>query len=199
VSAPDYPYGYGYNAPSNGIDLITIPKALLAYVVSYFGQAGVLLPTRQMMVAGPSVNTSFDCEQLTVTLDTLGWGRARDATQLSPTFGKQASIDAQRHGEWVVTLVRCWPTGDDEGNLVDPDTLEEAAEGIARDTGLLSQALVNFVAFQEFNVDAPIPPGGSVQAGAVSFVGPSGGYIGINGSLVSTVAELNPPAPGAQY
>jgi hypothetical protein len=199
VSAPSYPYGYGYNPPSNGLDLITIPKAMLAYVVSYFGQAGVLLPSRQMMVAGPAANVPYDCEQLTVTLETLGWGRARDATQLSPTFGKEASVNAQRHGEWVVSLVRCWPTGDDEGNLVDPDLLEEASEGVARDAGLLSQALVNFVAFQPFSESAAIPPGGSVQAGAVSFTGPSGGFIGINGALISTVAELNPPASGAQY
>jgi hypothetical protein len=199
MSAPLYPYGYGYNAPSNGIDLITVPKALLAYVIAYFAQAGVELPDRQGMVAGPATSIPYDCEQLTVTLETVGWGRARDATQLSPGLGKESSINSMRHGEWVVTLVRCWPTGDDEGNLVDMDTIETFAEGVARDSGLLSQALINFAAFQQFNDQAPLPPGGSTQAGAVSFTGPSGGYIGINGSFIATVAELNPPAPGAQY
>lgn len=194
-----YPFGYGYNAPSNGIDLITIPKALLAYVVSYFGQAGVMLPDRQGMTAGPAAGIAFDCEQLTVTLETVGWGRARDATQLSPGLGKESSVNSMRHGEWIVTLVRCWSSSDPEGNLVDMDVIETQAEAIQRDAGLMSQALINFAAFQQFNDQAPLPPGGSTQAGAVSFTPPSGGFIGINGSFISTVAELNPPAPGANY
>lgn len=185
-------YPYAFLPPSSGPDLLTIPKAALAYVVAYFAQAGVALPSRQYLAAGTSQTVAWDCEQVTMCLDNLGWGRSRDVTQLSPSFGKAASVGAERHGEWTLTIVRCHPAIEESGQLPTVDELEAAAELNWKDMSLLSQALVNFVAFPN---DA-VPIGGSVQAGAVSAVGPEGGYIGVNGTLTITTSQLDPPAPG---
>jgi hypothetical protein len=185
-------FPFAYAPPSGGVDLLTIPKAFLAYVVAYLEQSGVTVPDRRYVGGGTPQDVAWDCEQVTITLAEVGWGRSRDATQLSPAFGKQASVDAMRHATYALTLVRCYPTIGDRGELPTLDDLEAAGEQQMIDAGLLSQAGVNFVAFPN---DA-VPPGASVQAGAVQPVGPAGGFLGLELALTATVATLNPPAPG---
>lgn len=185
-------FPYAYEPPSGGIDLLTIPKAFLAYVAAYMEQSGVAIPTRRYVGGGTPADVPWDCEQITCTLAEVGWGRSRDATQLSPAFGKQASVDAMRHATYALTLVRCYPTIDDRGRLPTIEALEAAGEQQMIDAGLLSQAGVNFVAFP----NEAIPPGSNVQAGAVQPIGPSGGFLGLELALTLTMSSLMPPAPG---
>lgn len=183
---------YAYLAPSGGIDLLTVPKAFLAYVVAYFEQAGVAVPDRRYVGGGLPANVAWDCEQITCTLSEVGWGRSKDATQLSPTFGRAASVNAMRHANYALTLVRCYPVMGDRGELPTNDELETAGEQQMIDAGLLSQAGVNFVAFP----NSAIPRGANIQAGAVMPIGPAGGFLGLELALTVSVSELNPPAPG---
>jgi hypothetical protein len=186
-------YPYEYAAPSGGVDMLTVPTALLAYVNAYFAQAGVALPTNQYFAAGDRTNVPWDCEQVVVTMDGISWGRSKDATQLSSSFGKESSVNAMRHADYTIEIVRCHPTLDNQDGQPLPSAEYEAA-AVANwiDAGLLSQALINFVAFP----NSALPPGGSTQAGAVGVLGPAGGFVGVNASLTMTLAQLAPPAPG---
>jgi hypothetical protein len=66
--------------------------------------------------------------------------------------------------------------------------MTDAGQTYLVDAGLLSQALVNFVAFP----NDVLPVGCNVQAGAVQPIGPEGGLVGLEGSLVMTAATLAP-------
>lgn len=172
--------------PTTGLDLSTVPNALLIAVVDYFTANGVELPERRYVTAGDPNLVAWDCEQLVICLADLGWGRATDATQLSPSFGKSASVNAMRHATYAVILVRCTPHIGDDAQPPSAEVLNAAGVGLMADAGLLSQALVNFVAFR----NAAVPPGVSVQAGAVQMIGPFGGLVGCTGGLMITAGQL---------
>lgn len=180
---------YAASAPTTGIDLITVAQATLDAIVTFFSSNGVELPPRQYVSAGAPATIAWDCEQLVVCLAEIGWGRSKDATQLSPSFGKQASVNAMRHATFAVQLVRCVPTvadGAEAPVLPSAEEIQASGEQSMVDAGLLSQALVNFVSFP----NAAIPPGCNVQAGAVSPIGPEGGLVGLEAALVMTAANL---------
>jgi hypothetical protein len=186
VSSP-----YEAAKPTTGLDLTTIADATLAAVVAFFATAGVDLPTRQYVTVGDPSEVAWDCEQLVVCLADVGWGRSADATQLSPKFGKEASVNAMRHATYAVSLVRAAPTITDQGELPTADALAASGHALLTDAGLLSQCLVNFVAFRN---DA-LPQGGSAQAGAVQAAGPQGGLVALTGGLILTAGQLtDPPA-----
>ena len=172
--------------PTTGLDLSTLPQAILVAVQGYFAANGVDLPTRQYITAGDPNLVAWDCEQLVVCLADLGWGRAADATQLSPSFGKTASVNAMRHATYSVLLTRCVPGITDGGDVPENDQLTQSGLAVMTDAGLLSQCLVNFVAFH----NAAMSTGANVQAGQVQMIGPSGGLVGCSGALISTAGEL---------
>jgi hypothetical protein len=180
------PRTYESSAPTTGLELHTVAKALLVAVGNYFAANGVNLPTRQYITTGDPAIVAWDCEQLTVCLANIEWGRSRDATQFSPTFGKAASINAMRHAIYAITLVRCCPTIDDTGTLPSAQALDDAGLASMLDAGLMSQALVNFVAF----ANPAIPVGCNIQAGSVQPLGPEGGLVGLQGSLIMTAGVV---------
>lgn len=180
------PRTYASSAPTTGLDLHTVAKALLSAMGDYFAANGVDLPDRQYITTGDPAIVAWDCEQLTVCLANIEWGRSRDATQFSPTFGKAASINAMRHAIYAVTLVRSFPIITDNGGLPSTEVLNQAGLASMLDAGLMSQALVNFVAFG----NPAIPIGCSIQAGSVQPLGPEGGLVGLQGSLVMTVGVV---------
>jgi MYXO-CTERM domain-containing protein len=186
---------YEDSKPTTGIDILTVAQALLTAVQTFYAQNGVELPARQAIVAGEPSVVAWDCEQLIVSVASIGWGRSVDATQLSPTFGKAASVNAMRHVEINVALVRCTPTIKDGGAspiLPSLDELNAAGEQYLIDYGMLSQCLVNFVAFH----NPAIPPGCNCQAGAVQPAGPEGGLVALSVGLIITAASLLPePIP----
>lgn len=182
---------YVSSAPTSGIELLSFAQGALAAVQAFFAANGVALPERQYIAAGSPQSVAWDCEQLVVILAEVGWGRSKDATQLSPSFGKQASVNAMRHATFAFQLVRCVPVitdGAEAPQLPSVQDIQDAGEQSLVDAGLLSQALVNFVSFP----NATVPAGCNVQAGAVSPIGPEGGLVGLEASLVMTVAALAP-------
>jgi hypothetical protein len=176
--------------PFTGLELAGIPQAVLAAVIRYFEANAVDLPDRRYVTAGDPNLVAWDCSQLVVCLTDLGWGRAADATQLSPSFGKAASINAMRHATYSVLLTREVPTIEDGGELPAAADLNTSGLDVMRDAGILSQALVNFVTWR----DPSLPVGGSAQAGAVQMIGPAGGLVGCSGALIVTAAELAQPS-----
>lgn len=183
---------YDESEPTTGLDLWTVANGLLAYIVTFFSANGVNLPARQYVTAGDAATVAWDCEQLVVCLADIGWGRSMDATQLSPTFGKAASVNAMRHATYAIELIRKAPTVGESGDIPSVQQMNDAGMQSLIDAGLLSQALVNFVAFR----NATLPVGGSVQAGAVQPIGPEGGLVGLSGALVMTIGELSANAGG---
>jgi hypothetical protein len=179
---------YEAGKPTTGLDLTTVPQALLAAINTYFATNGVQLPDRQMVTAADPTLVAWDCPQVVVTLADVGWGRSPDATQLSPSFGKQASVNAMRHVTYAALITRPYPTIGDDAELPSVDAIEQAGAVTALDMGLLSQCLVNFVAFH----NPALPIGGSAQAGAVQVIGPEGGLIGCQGALIVTAGALLP-------
>jgi hypothetical protein len=180
---------YEDSAPTTGIELIAVAQGILAAVVNYFTANGVPLPDRQYIAAGSPQVIAWDCEQLVVSLADIGWGRSVDATQLSPSFGKQAGINAMRHATFAIQLVRATPVVQDGAEapiLPSVQAMADAGQTFLVDAGLLSQALVNFVAFP----NGVLPIGCNVQAGAIQPIGPEGGLVGLEGSLVMTAATL---------
>lgn len=180
---------YDESAPTTGIELIAVAQGILAAVVAYFTANGVPLPDRQYVAAGSPQVIAWDCSQLVVCLADIGWGRSVDATQLSPSFGKVASINAMRHATFAVQLVRPVPVVQDGAEaplLPSIQAMADAGQAYLVDAGLLSQALVNFVSFP----NTVLPVGCNVQAGAVQPIGPEGGLVGLEGSLVMTAANL---------
>lgn len=183
---------YSDAEPTYGLDLWSVPNALLAAVVAAFQANGVPLPERQYVTAGDAATVAWDCAQLVVCLADIGWGRSMDATQLSPTFGKASSVNAMRHATYAIELIRPAPVISDAGQLPSVADMAAAGQALLVDAGLLSQTLVNFVAFG----NPAIPLGCNVQAGAVQPIGPEGGLVGLSGALVMTLGVTNDAPAG---
>lgn len=113
---------------------------VLDTVVAMFGQAGVSLPERQYVAAGPANSVVHDCEQLTVTTEQIYFG-----TPGEPAF-QPGQCELSMSGDFVVELVRCIPTGQPSGrnpnNVKPPSTksLIEATKVQAIDAQILLEA-----------------------------------------------------------
>lgn len=111
-------------------------------------------------------------------------GGAGSGTQRS---GSGISVSGLRHAVFAVQLTRLEPSPTQGGKRAPAaDALRVAALGLMRDAGLLSQALVDLCS----DVASGLPLGSLVTAGSVDSVGPSGGHVGIVGSLTTTVGTL---------
>lgn len=170
-----------------GLKLSDLAQNVLDGVVEHWARAAdaTPLPARRAVLAGEPRAIAWDCEQLTVTLSGVGWGQALDASATSPRAGMPASVASMRHAVLAVALVRCTPTPGRDGKVA-VDALHTAGLASLRDAGLLSQALVEITSRLRKN----LPLEASVQAGVVEPVGPSGGFHGLEATLVVTTAEL---------
>lgn len=159
---------------------------LLDAVTDHFAAAGRELPDRQCVVAGDPRSFAWDCEQLTVSLQGIGWGPATSAAANSPRTGSPASTMSVRHVVLAVTLVRCTPTPDEEGDPPDAAELDAAGRLFMRDAGLLSQAIVTYVSKAEQRLNRVA----SIEAGIVEPIGPNATHHGLEAVLSITVGHL---------
>lgn len=169
-----------------GLDITSEAAVLLATVAEHFAAAAVPLPDRQCLVAGDPRQFAWDCEQLTVSLQGIGWGPASSAATTAPRTGSPASVMATRHAVLAVTLVRCTPQMAEDGSPPSADELDAAGREFMRDAGLLSQAIVTYVSSATRRLDRVA----SVEAGVVEPVGPSATHHGLEAQLAITVGSL---------
>jgi hypothetical protein len=174
-------------APGLGLDIGPIAQTILAKTIGHFDAAGVTLPERRLIAPGAPELIAFDCQMLAVTCSGIGIGAAPgQGGQALPT-GKPLSSMGLRHAIFAVTLLRPEPPPTGGGQR--PPTAEAltaAGLSLMRDTGLLSQALIEVCT----SVQEGLPRGATTSVGAVNTVGPEGGFHGIQASLAVTAGTL---------
>ncbi len=170
-----------------GLDVAGIADLLLTRTVAHFAEAGVELPERRLLAPGNPAEIAWDQPMLLVALASIGLGNSPGGAG-SGVLRQGAGISAMglRHAVYSVTLTRCDPAPGRDGRPPSVEVLRTAALGLMRDGGLLSQALVNVCA----DVATGLPQGSLVQAGEVQTSGPSGGHVGVIGTLTTTVGQL---------
>lgn len=169
--------------PGPRLTIREMGQTILTAVVDHFGDAGIALPPRRYIAPGDPTQIAWDCEQLVVAAQGIGWGQHPSAGAIAPKIGAQISVVGVRHVVFAVALVRCTPSeGDRETGLVDPDLIHAAGLAYLDDMGTLSQALV--VACSQ--VRAGLDRSSLVEAGAVNPEGPSGQYHGMSAQIAVT-------------
>jgi hypothetical protein len=173
-----------------GLDVASTAQDLLDHVVAHWAAvspgSAEPLPARRLLAAGDPQTIAWDCEQLVVSLQGIGFGPAVDASPApSPRAGVPLSAQALRHAVLAVDLVRCTPSPDNNGNVA-VDVLNAAGLVFMRDCGLLSQAVVTFAGI----LRSRLSDIASVQCGAVDPIGPTGGFHAAEVTIAITVPEL---------
>lgn len=171
-------------SPGQRLTIDTLAQQVLDAVVTQFDTSVLALPTRRYVAPGDPLAIAWDCEQVVVALQGIGWGQAEDVTLQSPKVASQFAMTALRHVVFSIQIVRCTPSGGPRGGLPEADAVHNAGLTAMQDSGQLSQALVWLVSHLELGSD------GLARAGAISPMGPSGGYHGIEGTLAITAGEL---------
>lgn len=174
-----------------GLDVAGTAQELLDHVVAHYAAAtpgsAEPLPTRRIIAPGDPQTVAWDCEQLIVSLAGVGFGPAVDAAPApSPRAGLPLAAQALRHAVIAIDLVRCTPSGDNNGNPPAADAINTSGLIFMRDCGMLSQAVVTFAGI----LRSRLPDTSSVQCGVVAPFGPSGGFHAAEVTIAITVAEL---------
>lgn len=174
-----------------GLDLVEVASGLLTNVEEHFAAAAVDLPVRRYLVPGDPAQAAWDCEQVTVSMQGVGWGPVPDLASQSPKIGIHASVASVRHVVLVVEIVRCTPSVQQSrsGNTLLPsvEDMDESGRASMRDAGLLSQAIVRYASRVRQIIDKE---SGLVQPGAVQPVGPAGGFVSNAGTLAISAGNL---------
>jgi len=166
-----------------------LAQKVLDGVVAHFDAADVALPDRRYIAPGNPQLIAWDCEQLVVSLTGIGWGSAPDAAVGSVKPGAQMSVQGVRHAVFSIQLVRCTPKSNDTRTPWPPAAeIQAAGVDFMRDSGLLSQALVTLLA--ELRQGLAQDRSGVVEAGALTSLGPEGGYHGMEATLAITSLML---------
>lgn len=162
-------------------------NSVLAAVQEHFAAAAVALPERQYVAPGDPTQVAWDCEQLVVACQGIGWGQAPDAATPSPKMGTMVSAVGLRHVIFIVQLVRCTPSDDEDGEgFPSVESIQAAGEEYMVDMGLLSQALLVACA----RIRADLDRTAKAEPGAVNPDGPSGGYHGMSAQIAITAGQL---------
>lgn len=170
-----------------GLTLVAMSQSILGAVQEHFADAAVTLPERQYIAPGDPLQIAWDCEQLVVAIQGVGWGQAPSDSTQSPKIGGHISATGVRHAIFVVSLIRCTPSdGDPDTGLPEAADIHAAGLEYMRDMGLLSQALVVACAA----VRAGLDRSSLVEAGAVNPSGPSGGFHGMDAQIAVTAGTL---------
>lgn len=174
-----------------GLNVADTAQALLAHVIAHYAAAApgsvAELPARRIVLAGDPREVAWDCEQLTVCLEGIGFGPAVDAAPTpSPRTGSPLSSTALRHAVLAVSLVRCTPPPGNDGEPPSDADLNAAGLTFLRDCGMLSQCMVTFAGM----LRDQLPDTASVQCGAVTPYGPTGGYHAADVAMAITIPEL---------
>lgn len=179
--------------PTKGLNVKQLAADLLAYVVEFWSTAtdAEPLPAVQIVTGGEVRLIAWDCEQLTVAL--TGIDVDVPATAVGPMQTPHLAANSLRHAQFTVQLVRCAAVSQEDGT---PPAAEEIhAKGLVfmRDTGLLSQALFQWCqSVTDVGNQGVLHFGGGLlaQGGAVVPVGPSGGYMAAEGTVLVSAALL---------
>lgn len=159
------------DSAGKGLRVDLLAADLLSAVVAHFATSGRDLPDRRYVSGGEPGAVAWDCEQLTVTIEGIGWGVAEESYPVTMQANNNRGL-AQRHVVYDIELVRCVPSTDTiRDGLPDMDALNTWGLGILRDMGLLSQATVAYA-------NTLRPTGAVVRPGIVNPAGPSGGFVG---------------------
>ena len=156
-----------------------LAQLTLANVNATFEEAGVDLPTVQMLVLGGQGTVAQLCEQLSVSVEQMYSGTPGDQAQVA------VRCDAPRTTSFAVELVRCAPTGTARGRSTPLPAAEDAAQqsevALARmlDMDLLMTAGMNACEATWFGtgiVDISAgPPSGGFQSLVLSIATVVGG------------------------
>lgn len=173
--------------PGQRLTIREMAESILGAIVDHYTAAAVTLPERRYVAPGDPTQIAWDCEQLVVAVQGVGWGQATNAATLSPKIGSQVSATAVRHVVFDVALVRCTPSdGDPDTGLVPAAEIHAAGLDFMIDVGHMSQALVAACAA----VRAGLDRAALVEPGAVNPAGPSGGYHGMSAMIAVTAGTL---------
>ncbi len=175
------------SAAGLGLDITGVAELLLTRIPEHFAAADTPLPGRQLLAPGSPSEIAWDCPMLLVSLASIGLGNSPGGAG-SGTMRQGSGVSAMglRHAVYSVTLTRPDPSPSNNGRPPSVEALRDAALGLMRDAGLLSQALINVCS----EVAGGLPHGSLVQAGEVQTSGPSGGHVGVIGTLTCTVGQL---------
>lgn len=132
--------------------IYALATACLDAVVAHYITEGVELPERRYVANGLP---AFDCEQVTVFVENTV-GITGTPTVENPTEWFRDAGHAMRAGIFAVSIIRCVPTMDDEGNPPPVAEENESSQLIYADTVLVLNALI---AAEEAG---DLPGGGSV-------------------------------------
>lgn len=178
--------------PQKGLNVKELASNLLAYVIDFWADAvdAEPLPDVRIVTGGEVRLIAWDCDQLTVALTGIDFDVP--ATETGPMQTPHLAANTLRHAEFTVQLVRCAATMDDDGT-VDHDEIHTRGMIMMRDAGLISQALFQWC--QQITT-APnqgvLHMGGGLLArgGGVAPVGPQGGKMAVEGSVLVSAALL---------
>lgn len=115
-----------------------IADALLTAVVAHYAEEGVELPERRYVANGLP---AFDCEQVTVFCENTV-GITGTPLGENPTEWLRDAGHAMRAGIFAVSIIRCVPTLDDEGDPPSVEAEDESAALIYADAVRVLNALV---------------------------------------------------------
>ncbi len=174
----------------DGLDLVSLADIVFDAVVTNFAAAGVDLPARRIMAPGAPEQVAWDCEMLACTMSGIGIGSAPGVNAGPRQAGPQLSGMGLRHVVFTFQLVRCHPEPTFSNHRAPqpppPEVMSAAARTLWRDAGLLSHALVRVGT----DLTKGLPRGTQVEAGAVTPVGPEGGFVGLQTSITVTAGNL---------
>ncbi len=169
------------------LDIETLADLVFDAVVSNFEAAGVELPERRIMAPGAPEQVAWDCSQLVCTMSGIGLGSAPGINAAPRQAGPQMSSMGLRHVVFTFQLVRCEPKPSGNGTKPPlPTVISTAARALWKDAALLSHALVRVGT----DLTKGLPRGTQVEAGAVTPVGPEGGFVGLQTSITVTAGNL---------
>lgn len=173
-----------------GLDVGELATEILTGVEEYFAAINVDLPERKFVSAGDTGSIAWDCEQLTVCMTGIGYGANEDQNSISGKARAQLSTRI-RYVIFSVVLVRCITTDNERGSRW-PSVIDLHDDGVRfmQDVGHMSQALLQLATRRNGPIHAMSDADGYAQAGAVTPIGPEGGFVALDGAFQITVGQL---------
>lgn len=176
------------NLPTRGPDLLTWAQQVIPAMELFFANNNVALPARRRIVPGQLQLDAWDCEQVSVGFSGIAdtGARGQGVTTQAPRVGTPFSAMKVRQASYGIQIVRCigpcnsWTT-------TDTDATGAAGEQQLIDISLLSQFLVNLAS----SPPSWHPEGVNADAGAITPIGPDGGYYAIEGDMTFSVMNLS--------
>jgi hypothetical protein len=164
---------------------------LLDEVVAWYEDhpAELALPDRRAVVPGAPGVIAWDCEQVTVALANITVGGLNAQSVAMPRAGAPAGVGLPRIATWSVQVVRCTPESGEDATPPSAAELEVAGGRALSDAGLLSECMMSLATL------APgsrvwLPVGSTINAGAVTPLGPEGGFHAVEAAVSISAMEV---------